>query len=87
MSGDETKEEIYDYFINLMKSSGWEDITRDETMQDNLMYLIDRYYNTSHWEYMKEDIIEMIKNKDLMGLGSYIFKAVQKYRQSILKAL
>lgn len=87
MNEDRTKEDIYDSFINLMESSGWENIVKDKTMQDNLMYLIDRYYNTSYWIYMKDDIIRMIKDKDIMGLVSYIFKAVQRYRKLILKVL
>lgn len=79
--------ETFDYFLNLMKSSGCKNITDDEAMQNNLQYLIDRYHDTAQWEYMKEDIEDMINKKDIMGLGSYIFKAIQKYRKTILGSL
>ena len=51
-----TKEQTYDYFIRLINETAeGKNVASDTLMQENLSYFIDRYYNTTKWDFMKEE--------------------------------
>ncbi len=79
-----TKEETYDYFIDLITdTNGGKVVNLDNLMKGNLSYFVERYYDTPQWDFMKKQVETLIKKRDLVGLGLYIFKAVQKYRKTL----
>ncbi|MDN5311745.1 MAG: hypothetical protein PWQ68_718 [Thermoanaerobacteraceae bacterium] len=81
-----TKEQTNQYFLELInKIPNKEKFGGDDLIQNNLAYFIDRYYNSPNWAYMQEEVENLLKKGDLVGLSFYIFKAIQKYRQTLLK--
>ena len=79
-----TKEETYDYFIDLITdTNGGKAVKLDNLMKENLSYFVERYYDTPQWDFMKKQVETLIKKGDLLGLCLYIFKAVQKYRKTL----